>query len=103
MITIHVTGRDGVRTSHQVPTGDPLMFILRDEIRAPVEGACGGSAICGTCHIYVFGAWAGRLDPVQDYELAMLEHRDDDASRLSCQIPVSDKIDGLELTLAPEE
>ncbi len=106
MITIHVTDRDGAAASHQVSTGDPLMFALRDELALPVEGACGGSATCGTCHIKLASHWAERLAPPQDYELAMLDmllHRDEAVSRLACQITVTEELDGLELTLAPEE
>ncbi len=106
MITIHVTGRDGETASHQVSTGDPLMFALRDELALPVEGACGGSATCGTCHIKVASDWMQRLEPRQDFEAAMLDllmHYDEAASRLACQITVTAELDGLQLTLAPEE
>ena len=106
MITIHVTGRDGETASHQVSTGDPLMFALRDELALPVEGACGGSATCGTCHIKLATDWAQRLESPQDYELAMLDmilHRDEAVSRLACQITVTAALDGLQLTLVPEE
>jgi 2Fe-2S ferredoxin len=105
MITIHVTGRDGVRGSFEIPTDEPLMFALRDDAGLPVEGACGGNATCGTCHVIFPPDWLARLDPPQDYELAMLdmlEHRGE-RSRLACQIPVSETLDGAELQLGPEE
>jgi len=106
LITLHVTDRDGKKTTHEVQTGDPMMFVLRDDLGLPVEGACGGTASCGTCHIIVADRWIDRLDAPQDYEAAMLEmldHNAGPASRLACQITASDALDGLELTLAPEE
>ncbi len=106
MITIHVTDRDGTRASHTIPVGEPLMFALRDDAGLPVEGACGGNATCGTCHIMLTPEWMDRLGAPQDYEQAMLdmlEHRNETSSRLACQITVSDGLDGIELRLGPEE
>jgi 2Fe-2S ferredoxin len=105
-ITLHVTGRDGQRRSHVVPAGRPLMFLLRDVAREPVEGLCGGCATCGTCHVFVAGDWAGRLPPPGPHEAAMLdmlEHARPGTSRLACQIAVTPALDGLTLELAPEE
>jgi ferredoxin, 2Fe-2S len=106
MITLHVTGRDGVTRSHQVAPGGPLMFILRDQAREPVEGLCGGCATCGTCHVHLAPDWAERLgEPAPDEAamLEMLEHAREGVSRLACQIEVTPVLDGLSLTLAPEE
>lgn len=106
MITIHVTDRDGVRKSFEISEGEPLMFALRDDAGLPVEGACGGNATCGTCHVMLTPEWMSRLSRPQDYESAMLDmlqHRDDDVSRLACQITVSKLLDGAELRLGPEE
>ncbi|PHP66804.1 hypothetical protein CSC94_11915 [Zhengella mangrovi] len=105
-ITVTVTDRKGERREHRIPVGGPLMFALRDDAGLPVEGACGGSATCGTCHVRVAEAWRDRLPPRQDFELAMLDmlvHFDPDASRLACQVEVVPAIDGLEVELAPEE
>jgi 2Fe-2S ferredoxin len=106
MITLHVTGRDGTATTHRVPTGRPLMFVLRDDARLPVEGLCGGCATCGTCHVYLAADWAARLPPpgaMEEGMLDMLEHRRAEVSRLACQIETTAALDGLTLTLAPEE
>jgi 2Fe-2S ferredoxin len=105
-IGIAVTDRNGVSRDYEIETGGPLMFALRDEAGLPVEGACGGSAACGTCHLYVDREWRDRLPGRQDFELAMLEmlaHFDEEASRLACQIMVTGDIDGLRVRLAPEE
>jgi branched-chain amino acid transport system substrate-binding protein len=84
----------------------PLMFTLRDQAGLPVEGLCGGCAICGTCHVHVDAAWIDRLPPRAEIELELLEllrHFDERASRLSCQIKPTAELDGLALRLAPEE
>jgi len=105
-VTINVTDREGVAEDYEIPTGGALMFALRDELELPVEGACGGSASCGTCHVYLSTDWYARLGEPSDYEMAMLDtlvHYKDGVSRLSCQISVTATIDGLTLRLAPEE
>jgi 2Fe-2S ferredoxin len=106
MITLHVTTRDGAEAAHRVPPGGPLMFLLRDVAGLPVEGLCGGCASCGTCHVFVEADWAARLPPPGAIEagmLDMLEHHDPGRSRLACQIEATEALDGLRLTLAPQE
>ncbi|MBN9024123.1 MAG: 2Fe-2S iron-sulfur cluster binding domain-containing protein, partial [Rhizobiales bacterium] len=64
---------------------------------------CGGACACATCHVYVDPEWVDRLIPMTDEE----EERLDDAmavksnSRLSCQLLMSDELDGLRVRLAP--
>ena len=106
VIEITVEDRDGSRATHAVKPGEPLMFALRDQLGLPVEGICGGCATCGSCHVYVAPDWADRLPERGDYELAMLDLLQGyraDSSRLSCQIEVTEALDGLTLALAPEE
>ena len=66
---------------------------------------CGGGCSCGTCHVIVDPAWFGRLGPVHDDEEDMLEvaaHRTP-TSRLSCQVQMTAALDGLAVTIAPED
>ena len=63
-----------------------------------IDADCGGCLGCATCHVYVDDAWAAKLPAAEDDELEMLdctaaERRD--TSRLSCQINVTDELDGL--------
>lgn len=62
---------------------------------------CGGSCSCGTCHVYVDEAWAGKLDAASEDEKSMIEFVVDPApnSRLSCQIRVTDELDGIVVRL----
>ncbi len=68
-----------------------------------IEAECGGACSCATCHCYVQGDWGDKLPKMDDIEDSMLdaaiERRPD--SRLTCQIEVTDELDGLVLKVAP--
>ncbi|MFP5305505.1 MAG: 2Fe-2S iron-sulfur cluster-binding protein [Gammaproteobacteria bacterium] len=105
MAVIRFIGRDGVEHSLDAASGCPLMEALR-EANAGIDGTCGGMMSCGTCHVYVDPAWAGKLPPKSDDEQMMLEAIGElvelrPSSRLSCQIQVSDEIEGLAVEIAP--
>ena len=79
------------------------MEILRDA-GLDIEAACGGCCACATCHVYVNDKWLDKINPKDDDEESMLDQAFDvkKTSRLSCQISLSDDLDGIELELAPE-
>ena len=82
--------------------GDVVMAVLRDQVDSMI-GTCGGVISCGTCHILLDETSAARLPPASDDELEMLEAIGGEAgSRLSCQLVVTEALDGLHLTIAPE-
>jgi len=62
-----------------------------------IEGSCGGLGSCATCHVRVAAEWAGRVGPPDDPEREMLDFVDHAGpdSRLSCQIELTDALDGL--------
>ena len=62
-----------------------------------ITADCSGAMSCGTCRVRVEEAWCDRLDPPGSGERDMLEALEDDdpLSRLTCQIPLTDKIDGI--------
>lgn len=106
MPKIHVTQRDGSQCTVDAPTGEMLMETLRDESDS-VEGICGGTCSCGTCHVYVADQWQPVVGPQNDDEAMMLEALAEfvelrPGSRLSCQVEVTDAMDGLTLEIAPE-
>jgi 2Fe-2S ferredoxin len=105
MPRVKVIDREQVAREIEAEADLPLMFSLRDS-GLPVEGTCGGTASCGTCHVYVDPAWHERLMPRRPMEtdlLDMLVNFDPARSRLSCQIEIEERMDGLVVTLAPEE
>lgn len=62
-----------------------------------IDADCGGACACATCHVYVDKAWQEKLEAATEMELSMLDFAENvqDNSRLSCQIPVTDALDGL--------
>ncbi len=101
MPTITVIGKDGSEKKVTGEDGWSLMEILRDEGFDAIEGACGGSMACATCHLYVHPNWAAKVaaagnEQVEEEE-DMLDLAFDlkDSSRLGCQIRMSDALDGL--------
>lgn len=101
MSTITVIQKDGSKKNIQAEDGWSLMEILRDTGFEEIEGACGGSMACATCHIYVHPDWADKVTTLDnektDEEEDMLDLAFDirDSSRLGCQIRMSDKLDGI--------
>jgi len=105
MPKIHVTDRAGKRHEVTADNGLTLMEPLR-EIDDGIEALCGGMCSCATCHVFVKPEWYARLPARHGDELELLESTEsfrDGESRLACQVRVTDELEGLELTVAPEE
>jgi len=103
MPTVWLTGRDGTTRAVEARSGRSLMLGIRKPGR--IQAICGGCASCGTCHVYVAEDWLDRLPPIRDEEDTILAFSDwrQANSRLSCQIQVTDALDGLCVTVAPED
>tara|TARA_B100000963_G_scaffold11157_1_gene8669 strand:- start:118 stop:438 length:321 start_codon:yes stop_codon:yes gene_type:complete len=69
-----------------------------------IDADCGGSMACATCHVYVSENWFDKIPKADDGEVDMIDMAFEPKknSRLSCQILVSDELDGLEVT-TPEK
>ncbi|PID36791.1 MAG: 2Fe-2S ferredoxin [Rhodobacterales bacterium] len=81
-----------------VPYGHTLMEGARDNGVPGVESDCGGACACATCHVYVAPDWVAKLKPMDEMEEDMLDFAfepDLARSRLSCQIKITDALDGL--------
>ena len=65
-----------------------------------IDADCGGACACATCHVYVDQDWLGKLAPKSDMEETMLDFAQEleTNSRLSCQIKMTDELDGLSVT-----
>ncbi|WP_010135097.1 2Fe-2S iron-sulfur cluster-binding protein [Ochrovirga pacifica] len=102
-ITIKIKDREGEIHELQAPTdmGMNLMELCK-AYELPVEGTCGGMAMCASCQCYVLSEH--QLPEMQDAEEDMLDQAFyvEDNSRLGCQIPITEDLDGLEIELAPE-
>src|SRR5262249_52775181 len=101
-----VTTRDG--TSHTVDgrEGASLMQNIRNAGIGELQAICGGSLSCATCHVYVDSLPGGAELPAQSGdEQDLLDASDyrEPSSRLSCQIPCAAELDGIAVTIAPED
>jgi 2Fe-2S ferredoxin len=85
--------------------GLTVMEVAVDNNITGMVAECGGACACATCHTYVDEAWLGRLPAMDDMEDAMLDSALDRRpnSRLSCQIEITDDLDGLAVTVADNE
>ena len=76
---------------------------IQNEISG-IDADCGGAMACATCHVYVKDEWFNKIPKAEDAEVDMIDmaYEPKKNSRLSCQIIVSDELDGLEVT-TPEK
>ncbi len=105
MTKLVVTDREGQTVGVDAHDGISVMENIRD-LDNSVDAICGGLCSCATCHVFVDPAWMAKLPPRSDEEaelLGDLSSFNESQSRLSCQLTVSDALDGLVLTVAPEE
>ncbi len=105
MPSLKVTLRDGKMTEIAAKPGLSVMQNLRNGGIEEILALCGGCCSCATCHVYVDPAWLDRLPAQSEEEDDLLEsssHRREN-SRLSCQIPFVAALDGLSVTVAPED
>ena len=105
MARMRVTDRDGILHEVEGQLGVKLMETLR-EYEYGVTAICGGLCSCATCHIFIDPEWMPRLPAPQGDEkelLVELQNYDPERSRLSCQVDFTEALDGLPLTMAPDE
>ena len=100
-----VVTREGTEQTVDGEAGLSVMEVIRDHGFDELLALCGGCCSCATCHIHVDPAFADKLPPMSEDENDLLDSSDhrNDQSRLSCQIPFSDELDGLRVTIAPED
>lgn len=94
---------DGTRREVEAPVGLSVLEIAHDN-DIDIEGACGGSLACSTCHVIVDPAWYGKLEEPEEEEEDMLDlaFQLTRTSRLGCQIVMTEELDGLVVTLPNE-
>ena len=102
-ITIKVKDREGI--IHELLAPTDMAMNLMEVLKAyelPVEGTCGGMAMCASCQCYIESDH--NLNEMQDEEEAMLSEAFyvKDNSRVGCQIPIDENLNGLEVELAPD-
>ena len=92
---------DGAETAVEIKPG---LSVMEGAIKNNIPGIdadCGGACACPTCHVYVDPAWTDKTGQRSAMEESMLDFAEgvEPNSRLSCQIKVSDALDGLRVTM----
>lgn len=101
MALITYIQHDGTRHDVNVDNGGSVMNGAIDNMIEGIIGECGGACSCATCHCYVDEAWVSKLPAPEQLEMDMLEcvFTQKPNSRLTCQIIVTDDLDGLVVRL----
>ena len=100
-----VINRAGAEMAVDAASGTSVMEAIRDNGFDELLALCGGCCSCATCHVYVDPAFAALVNPLSEDENDLLDSTDhrQDNSRLSCQLQLTDALDGLKVTIAPED
>jgi len=105
MTKLVVVDRQGSEREIDAANGITVMEAIRDNGFDELLALCGGCCSCATCHVHVDPAFADKLPPVTEDESDLLDsssHRNE-TSRLSCQIKVTDAVDGMRVVIAEED
>ena len=88
---------NGEKQTIDADTGVTVMEAAKLNLVDGIEAECGGACACATCHVYVADEWLGKTGKPSEMEEDMLDYAFDvrETSRLSCQIKLSDELDGL--------
>jgi 2Fe-2S ferredoxin len=105
MPQIIVVNQSGEEKIVDAAEGLSLMEVIRDEGFDELLALCGGCCSCATCHVYIDPAFASALPAMSEDENDLLDSSDNrnETSRLSCQVPVTAELEGLKVTIAPED
>lgn len=95
---------NGSKKEVETKAGTSIMEAAVQNLIPGIDADCGGACACATCHVYVGKEWLEKLTPKDDMEESMLDFAEnvEPNSRLSCQIIMSEDLDGVIVT-TPEE
>ena len=96
---------NGQRHEVSVDAGTTVMQAAKDNGVPGILADCGGACACATCHVIIDPEWASRLKPITEIEDGMLEYAmgREATSRLSCQVNISDELDGMVVRIPAEQ
>ena len=105
MVNLTIVTRDGAKRAISARSGISLMEAIRDAGLDELLALCGGCCSCATCHVFLDEEFVNKLPAMGDDENDLLDSSDHrtSASRLSCQLMLSDELDGLVAQIAPED
>lgn len=102
---LNVIARDGGESQIDGSEGLSVMELVRDAGIDELLALCGGSCSCATCHVYIEDVFANKLPPMSDDENDLLDSSNHRTllSRLSCQLTWSADLEGMRVTIAPDD
>ena len=98
MAKITYIDSEGTERVVEAQNGETVMEAAIKNSIPGIDADCGGACACSTCHVYVHPDWVAKLPERDDMEEDMLDFAyepDPERSRLTCQLKVSDELDGL--------
>ncbi len=100
MPTIIYIDHEGTERPIEAKNGETVMETAIKNSIPGIEADCGGACACSTCHVYVDEAYMPKVGTPEEMEQSMLDFAENvqDNSRLSCQITISDDLEGLRVT-----
>ena len=100
-----VVNRAGEESTVDAATGVTVMEAIRDNGFDELLALCGGCCSCATCHVHVDASFKDKLPEMSEDEDDLLDSSDnrDENSRLSCQLPVTEELDGIKIRIAEED
>ena len=101
MVQITYVEHDGTEHVVDSQTGVSLMQAAIDSLVPGIDADCGGECSCATCHVMVNENWLEKVGPPGEMEESMLDLNPErqENSRLSCQVEVSEELDGLRVSM----
>ena len=92
---------NGTKHNIEANNGDSIMTTAVSNLVPGIDADCGGECSCATCHVLISPEWQAKLEATGETEESMLDLNPDRSteSRLSCQIIVSDSLDGIVVNL----
>ena len=100
MTKITFIDHEGTKREVEAKPGQTIMEAAVANMIPGIDADCGGACACATCHVYVDENWLDKLKEKDEMEESMLDFAEDvrDNSRLSCQIEMTDELDGIVVT-----
>ncbi|KCZ57321.1 2Fe-2S ferredoxin [Hyphomonas beringensis] len=100
MAKITYIDHDGTERVVEAKNGETVMEAAVKNSIPGIDADCGGACACATCHVYVDQSFMDKVGEQQEMEKSMLDFAENvqENSRLSCQITISDELDGMRVT-----
>ena len=102
---LNVIDREGKKTAIDIEEGTAIRDAIEEKLSPDNYGVCGGSCVCGTCHVYVTPSDFEKLKTAEEDEISTLKEeaiKPTKHSRLGCQIELKKEYNNIKVTIAPD-